>query len=75
MFKHCLEEKSLHAACWQRTRPIGVRIEKDRIVAAGKAAKFVRKRQANGHQPFPIELGTRMPAPMYRACHYNTLST
>jgi len=69
VFKHCFKKKSLRSPRRQRIRSVRIRIEKDRIVPAGKAAKFVCKCQTNGHQPFPVKDGMRMPAPTYLACH------
>jgi hypothetical protein len=53
----------------QRRRPVCVRIKKNRIAALRQAAKFVRKRQANGNEAFSVESCARRPAPMCLARH------
>ena len=44
-------------------------IKKNGIAALRQAAKFMRKGQADGHEPFSIELYARSPAPVYLARH------
>ncbi len=51
-------------------RLVRIWLEKDGIVTPGETSKLVRKSQANGNQPFLIELHFRVPGPMYFARHY-----
>ncbi len=68
VFEHGFKKKPLHSAFGQRIRPIGLRIEKNRFVAARKPPKLVCECQADCHQAFCIKSASGT-APPHFACH------